>query len=147
MNRRWKRSARSSPCSKRRPRVYASKGPAVEEWADRWFFRPVGWRVANALLPTPISADVVTLMSLVLGVIAGHLMWYASSRINAWGVALFIVSDILDSADGPNPRRPGGYGTVRQPLRTSRRPAVRVGLGLGRRGLGVRGIGVAFVSG
>src|SRR5216117_4457467 len=138
MNRRWKRSARSSPCSKRRPRVYASKGPAVEEWADRWFFRPVGWRVANALLPTPISADVVTLMSLVLGVIAGHLMWYASSRINAWGVALFIVSDILDSADGQlarlrgtstrmtNPRRPGGYGTVRQPLRTSRRPAVRV---------------------
>src|SRR5206468_3704892 len=80
--------------------VYASKGPAIEEWADRWFFRPVGWRVANALLPTPISADVVTLMSLVLGVIAGHLMWYASSRINAWGVALFIVSDILDSADG-----------------------------------------------
>ena len=80
--------------------MYASKGPVVEEWADRWFFRPVGWRVANALLPTPVSADVVTLMSLVLGVIAGHLMWYASSRINAWGVALFIVSDIFDSADG-----------------------------------------------
>src|SRR5437773_7356309 len=100
MNRRWKRSARSSPCSKRRPRVYASKGPAVEEWADRWFFRPVGWRVANALLPTPISADVVTLMSLVLGVIAGHRMWYVRSRVNAWGVALFSVSDILDSADG-----------------------------------------------
>lgn len=80
--------------------MYASKGPAVEEWADRWFFGPVGWRLANALLPTRISADAVTFVSLVLGVMAGHLMWYASAWINAGGVALFVVSDIFDSADG-----------------------------------------------
>jgi phosphatidylglycerophosphate synthase len=72
----------------------------VEEWADRRFFRPVGWRVANALLPTRISADAVTFGSLVLGVMAGHLMWYASAWINASGVLLFVLSDILDSADG-----------------------------------------------
>jgi phosphatidylglycerophosphate synthase len=72
----------------------------VEEWADRRFFRPVGWRVANALLPTRISADAVTFGSLVLGVLAGHLMWYASASINAGGVLLFVLSDILDSADG-----------------------------------------------
>ena len=80
--------------------MYASKGPVVEEWADRRFFRPVGWRVATALLPTRVSADAVTLVSLVLGVLAGHLMWYASAWINAAGVGLFIVSDIFDSADG-----------------------------------------------
>lgn len=80
--------------------MYASKGPVVEEWADRVFFRPVGWRLANTLLPTGISADAVTFMSLVLGVLAGHLMWYASEWINAGGVALFVLSDILDSADG-----------------------------------------------
>jgi phosphatidylglycerophosphate synthase len=72
----------------------------VEEWADRRFFRPVGWRIAHALLPTRISADAVTLASLVLGVLAGHLFWYHSARINAAGVLLFIVSDILDSVDG-----------------------------------------------
>jgi hypothetical protein len=80
--------------------VYADKGPVVEEWADRRFFRPLGWRIANALVPTRMSADAVTAASLVLGVLAGHLLWYASGWINAAGVALFVVSDIFDSADG-----------------------------------------------
>ncbi|HLZ45583.1 MAG TPA: CDP-alcohol phosphatidyltransferase family protein [Gemmatimonadales bacterium] len=80
--------------------MYASKGPIVEEWADRRFFRPVGWRIATALQPTRISADAVTLASLVLGVLAGHLFWYRGAWINAAGVLLFIVSDVLDSADG-----------------------------------------------
>jgi len=80
--------------------VYASKGPVVEEWADRRFFRPAGWRIATALAPTRISPDEVTLASLVLGVVAGHLFWYANAWINAAGVALFIWSDVLDSADG-----------------------------------------------
>jgi phosphatidylglycerophosphate synthase len=80
--------------------VYASKGPVVEEWADRWFFRPLGWRLATSLLPTRISADAVTFASLVLGVLAGHLFWYRSAWVNAGGVLLFILSDVLDSADG-----------------------------------------------
>ena len=80
--------------------MYASKGPAVEEWADRRFFRPVGWRLATALMPTRISPDAVTLASLVLGVLAGHLFWYRSPWVNATGVLLFIISDVLDSADG-----------------------------------------------
>jgi phosphatidylglycerophosphate synthase len=80
--------------------VYASKGPVVEEWADRRFFRPLGWRIATALRPTRISADAVTLASLVLGVFAGHLFWYRSAWVNASGVLLFILSDVLDSADG-----------------------------------------------
>jgi phosphatidylglycerophosphate synthase len=80
--------------------VYASKGPVVEEWADRHFFRPVGWRIATALEPTRISADAVTFASLVLGVLAGHLFWYRNAWVNAAGVLLFIMSDVLDSADG-----------------------------------------------
>jgi len=80
--------------------VYASKGPVVEEWADRRFFRPAGWRIATALLPTRISPDAVTFASLVLGILAGHLFWYRSAWINAGGVLLFILSDVLDSADG-----------------------------------------------
>ncbi len=80
--------------------MYASKGPVVEEWADRRFFRPLGWRIATALKNTRVSADAVTLASLVLGVLAGHLFWYRGTWINAAGVLLFIVSDVLDSADG-----------------------------------------------
>jgi len=80
--------------------VYAGKGPVVEEWADRRFFRPAGWRIATTLAPTRVSPDAVTLASLVLGVLAGHLFWYANPWINAVGVVLFIWSDVLDSADG-----------------------------------------------
>jgi phosphatidylglycerophosphate synthase len=80
--------------------VYASKGPVVEEWADRLFFRPVGWRIATALQPTRVSADAVTLASLVIGVLAGHMFWYRTAWVNAAGVLLFIISDVLDSADG-----------------------------------------------
>jgi phosphatidylglycerophosphate synthase len=80
--------------------VYASKGPVVEEWADRVFFGPAGWRIATALMPTRVSPDAVTFASLVLGVVAGHLLWYTNAWINLAGVGLFIWSDILDSADG-----------------------------------------------
>ena len=80
--------------------MYASKGPVVEEWADRRFFRPAGWRVARVLQPTRVSPDAVTLASLVVGLVAGHLFWYASTWLNAAGVLLFVASDVLDSADG-----------------------------------------------
>ena len=80
--------------------MYANKGPVVEEWADRRFFRPAGWRVARALASTRVSPDAVTLASLIFGLVAGRLLWYQSIRLNALGVLLFIVSDILDSADG-----------------------------------------------
>src|SRR5205823_4857489 len=56
--------------------------------------------MATALLPTRVSPDMVTLASLVLGVLAGHLFWYTNGWVNAAGVLLFIVSDVLDSADG-----------------------------------------------
>ena len=78
----------------------ASKDPAVEEWADRRFFRPAGWRIARALAPTRVTPDAVTLASLVVGLVAGHLFWYTGAWINAAGVLLFVASDVLDSADG-----------------------------------------------
>jgi len=76
------------------------KGGAVEEWTDLHFFRPIGIRIARALLPTGISADQVTLWSLVTGLVAGHLFAYRDPWTNVIGFALFIVSDIFDSADG-----------------------------------------------
>lgn len=78
----------------------ASKGRAVEEWIDLRFFRPVGFRIARALAPTRVSPDQVTLWSLVVGLAAGHCFVYANPWINVLGFALFIVSDLFDSADG-----------------------------------------------
>jgi CDP-alcohol phosphatidyltransferase len=76
------------------------KGQVVEEWVDLHFFRPVGIRIARALQPTGISADQVTLWSLMIGLVAGHLFAYRDVWTNVIGFALFIVSDIFDSADG-----------------------------------------------
>jgi hypothetical protein len=82
------------------PSDLSHKGAAVEEWVDLRFFRPIGIRIARTLEPTGISADQVTLWSIVVGVVAGHLFLYRDPWINAIGFALFILSDIFDSADG-----------------------------------------------
>lgn len=78
----------------------AHKGEMVEEWTDVHFFRPLGMRIARALLPTRVSADQVTLLCLIVGLLAGHLFVYQSTALNLLGVALFVVSDLFDSADG-----------------------------------------------
>lgn len=82
------------------PGELAHKGDAVEEWIDLHFYRPLGLRLARRLLPTRVSADQVTLAATVVGIVAGHLFFYQSARVNAAGFALFVVSDLLDSADG-----------------------------------------------
>jgi CDP-alcohol phosphatidyltransferase-like enzyme len=87
--------ARTSPADD-----VASKGSAVEEWVDLHFFRPIGVRIARALQPTRVSPDQVTLWSLIIGLAAGHCFVYASPWVNVLGFALFIVSDLFDSADG-----------------------------------------------
>ncbi|HWZ58193.1 MAG TPA: CDP-alcohol phosphatidyltransferase family protein [Gemmatimonadaceae bacterium] len=85
----------------------ATKGEAVEEWTDLHFFRPLGARIATALAPTRVSPDQVTLWSLIVGLVAGHLFVYADPWLNALGFVLFIVSDIGDSADGQLARMRG----------------------------------------
>jgi len=82
------------------PSELALKGPSVEEWTDVHFFRPLGIRVARALGPTGVTADEVTLAALALGLVAGHLVVYASVWLNLLGVAGLVASDVLDSADG-----------------------------------------------
>ena len=82
------------------PNDLSHKGRSVEEWVDLHFFRPIGIRIARALQPTGISADQVTLWSLMIGLVAGHLFAYRDRWTNLIGFALFIVSDVFDSADG-----------------------------------------------
>jgi hypothetical protein len=83
------------------------KGAAVEEWSDVHFFRPLGLRVARACMPTGISPDHVTIVALVTGLIAGNMLFYQNTWINAAGVAMFVLSDIFDSADGQLARMRG----------------------------------------
>src|SRR3989454_243088 len=87
-------------CSVKPRNDLSDKGHAVEEWLDLRFFRPVGIRIARALYPTGISPDQVTLWSLLIGLVAGHLFVYQDRWIDVIGFLLFVVSDVFDSADG-----------------------------------------------
>src|SRR5918911_4208908 len=87
-------------CCVKPPSALVTKGVEVEEWTDLHFFRPLGARIARALYPTRVSPDLVTLWSLLLGLAAGHLFFYSRASLNALGFALFLISDIFDSADG-----------------------------------------------
>lgn len=78
----------------------ATKGREVEEWVDLHFFRRIGIRIARALAPSSVSPDQVTLWSLIVGLAAGHCFVYANPWINLLGFALFVISDLFDSADG-----------------------------------------------
>lgn len=82
------------------PTGLLDKGLAAEEWTDLHFFRPLGLRLVKRLAPTRVTADQVTLASLLVGLAGGHLFLYADWRLNALGLLLFLVSDVLDSADG-----------------------------------------------
>ena len=68
------------------PNDLSHKGRSVEEWVDLHFFRPIGIRIARALQPTGISADQVTLWSLMIGLVAGHLFAYRDRWTNLIGL-------------------------------------------------------------
>jgi hypothetical protein len=89
------------------PNALAHKGEAIEEWIDLRFFRPAGLRLARALAPTAVTPNQVTVWGMLVGVLAGHLFYYNSRTVNLVGVALFIVSDVFDSADGQLARMRG----------------------------------------
>jgi phosphatidylglycerophosphate synthase len=72
----------------------------VEETVDVWFYRPLGYVIARACIPLGITPNVVTIVSILIGVTGGHLLWYRDASLNAWGFACWIAADILDSTDG-----------------------------------------------
>ncbi|HLF13425.1 MAG TPA: CDP-alcohol phosphatidyltransferase family protein [Bacteroidota bacterium] len=76
------------------------KSRDVEETIDVFFYRPLGYLVARACAPVGLTPNAVTIVSIVIGVAAGHLFYYRDFASNAWGIVLWVVADILDSADG-----------------------------------------------
>jgi phosphatidylglycerophosphate synthase len=76
------------------------KARDVEEKIDVYFYRPLGYLVARACMPLGITPNTVTIVSIFIGVAGGHLLWYRDVATNAWAMFLWVVADILDSADG-----------------------------------------------
>ncbi len=91
----------SQPTETSHSRVAATyKAREVEGLIDLYFYRPIGFRLAEFFARLKMTPAVVTLLGGVCGVIAGHLYYYRDLRINIVGMVLHVCANALDNADG-----------------------------------------------
>lgn len=76
------------------------KSEDTEEFLDKLFYRPVGYGLAVISRWLGFTPNVVTFISIIFGVTAGHLFFYPNAKINLIGVFLLIFAEALDAADG-----------------------------------------------
>lgn len=76
------------------------KARDVEETIDIFFYRPIGYVVAQLCRRLRITPNIVTVCSILIGVAAGHLLYYPDIIINTAALLLWVIADILDSVDG-----------------------------------------------
>ncbi len=72
----------------------------VEETIDIYFYRPLGYWIARACQALGITPNVVTIVSIFIGVAGGRLLYYRDFALNAYGMLLWVIADTLDSVDG-----------------------------------------------
>ena len=76
------------------------KAPEMEETLDAVFYRPIAYGFVLLAKPTPITADQVTLLSIVFGIAAGVLFGMGTATALLWGAVAVFTFNILDCADG-----------------------------------------------
>src|SRR5437879_580826 len=84
-----------------RSRVEATyKAREVEGVLDLYFYRPIGFRLAELFAQLKMTPATVTLLAGLCGIIAGRLYYYPDLRINIVGMVLHVCANALDNADG-----------------------------------------------
>ncbi len=72
----------------------------VEEKIDIYFYRRLGFRLALLARRLGIAPNALTITGILIGILGGHFFYYDSLPINLIGMAVWVVSNIFDSADG-----------------------------------------------
>lgn len=72
----------------------------LESWFDLLFYRPVGYQLARLFAALGFTPSMVSALGAVLGILAGHLYFYADLRLNICGMLLHVLTNTLDNADG-----------------------------------------------
>jgi phosphatidylserine synthase len=67
---------------------------------DLYFYRPIGLRLAQFFAKINVTPAGVSLLGGLVGVIAGHLYFYRDLGVNFGGMALHVLANALDNADG-----------------------------------------------
>ncbi|MDR0572930.1 MAG: CDP-alcohol phosphatidyltransferase family protein [Tannerella sp.] len=83
------------------------KSIETENYIDRWFYRPVGFRIAKLLRNTGITPNMVTIISIFVGVATGPLFYYNNIYLTLLGILCLIIANILDCVDGQLARLTG----------------------------------------
>ena len=87
--------------------TYKSKD--TEEWLDIWFTRPIGYVLALFFDALGIHPNVVTIISIILGMFAGFCWWHTTMDWTVLGIIMLMLANFLDSADGQLARMTGLY--------------------------------------
>lgn len=84
------------------------KSIETENYLDRVFYRPIGFKIAKALTGTGITPNMITILSIFVGSVAGVLWLFPYSLTYAIvGIVSLIVANILDCVDGQLARLTG----------------------------------------
>lgn len=84
----------------------------TEEHIDLFFYRPLGYLVAKLSSKIGVTPNVITIISIFLGVGAGVAFYYTNIWINILGILLLIAANMLDSADGQLARMTKNYSRL-----------------------------------
>lgn len=76
------------------------KSREVEGILDLYFYRPLGFRLAEFFAQLKVTPAGVSLLAGLCCVIAGHLYFYRNLGINIVGMVLHVCANALDNADG-----------------------------------------------
>ena len=85
--------------------TYKSKD--TEEWLDIWFTRPIGYVLAKCFDAFGFHPNVVTIISIILGMFAGYCWWHTTMDWTVLGIIMLMLANFLDSADGQLARMTG----------------------------------------
>ncbi|EJX04944.1 CDP-alcohol phosphatidyltransferase [gut metagenome] len=83
------------------------KSQDTEEWLDIHFTRPLGLLWAKFFNSFGVHPNVITILSIFLGVAAGVLFYFDNLLYNVIGILLLVWANLYDSADGQLARMTG----------------------------------------
>ena len=83
------------------------KAREVEGIVDLYFYRRIGFRLAQFFAKLKITPTGVTFLGGLIGILAGHLYYYRDLRVNVAGMTLHVFANALDNADGQLARLTG----------------------------------------
>lgn len=88
--------------------LHSLKSIETENYIDRKFYRPLGFKIAYALRSTGITPNMITIISIIVGVGGASLFYFRDSPLWVFiGVLGMIAANVLDCVDGQLARMTG----------------------------------------